>query len=65
MKYFYLISSVILVASMNVCGSYYNQKNASKKNGVPLYNFLLLCAVFVCWTVLFLTDRSLHLGVLP
>lgn len=65
MKYFYLISSILLVASTNVCGSFYSRKNMGRKIGVQLYNFLLLCAVFICWAILFLTDGSVHIGVLP
>ena len=65
MQYFYLISSVFLVASTNIIGTFFNRRNESKKDITPLYNFLLLCAVFSWWTILFLTDRTLDLAVIP
>jgi len=65
MPYFYLISSVMFVASTNIIGSFYNRKNVEKRGLAPLYNLLLLLAVFAFWTVLFLTDRTYDIAVLP
>ena len=65
MPYVYLISSVMFVASTNIIGSFYNRKNAGKRGLAPLYNLLLLVAVFTFWTILFLTDRSYDIAVLP
>jgi drug/metabolite transporter (DMT)-like permease len=65
MPYVYLISSVLFVASTNIIGSFYNRRNAGKRGVAPLYNLLLLLTVFTFWTVLFLTDKSYDIAVLP
>ena len=65
MPYVYLASSVMFVAATNVIGSFYNRKNAQRRGVAPLYNLVLLATVFAFWTLLFLTDRSRQVGVLP
>lgn len=65
LPYIYLISSVMFVASTNIIGTIYNRKNAGRRGLAPLYNLLLLSAVVVCWMVMFLTDRSYDVAVIP
>lgn len=63
--YLYLFLSVLCVASTNVIGKRYNQKNAQRVGASSIYNLLLLSAVFFCWLILFLGDRTYELSVLP
>ncbi|MBE6627902.1 MAG: hypothetical protein E7629_03150 [Ruminococcaceae bacterium] len=63
--YFYLFLSVLCVASTNVIGKRYNQKNAQRIGASSIYNFFLLSAVFFCWLILFLRDRTYNAAVIP
>ena len=63
--YFYLFLSVLCVASTNIIGKRYNQKNAKRVGASSIYNLLLLSAVFFCWLILFLRDRAYDEAVIP
>ena len=65
MNYLYLFLSVLCVASTNVIGKRYNQKNAQRVGVSSIYNLMLLSAVFSCWLILFLWDPDFDVGVLP
>ena len=65
MNYLYLFLSVLCVASTNVIGKRYNQKNAQRIGASSIYNFFLLSAVFFCWLILFLRDRTYDVAVIP
>lgn len=63
--HFYLFLSVLCVASTNIIGKRYNQKNAKRVGASSIYNLLLLSAVFFCWLILFLRDRAYDEAVIP
>lgn len=65
MAWLYLLSSVVLMASASILGALYNRKNAGVPGSAPLYNFVQMCATFVCWAVIFAFDRGAEAGVLP
>ena len=65
MNYLYLFLSVLCVASTNVIGKRYNQKNAHRVGASSIYNLMLLSAVFSCWLILFLRNPSFDVGVIP
>ena len=65
MPYLYLVLATIGVASTNIIAGFYNRKNANEKNTASLYTFLVQVAIFVCWLVMFLFDRTYDWAVLP
>lgn len=65
MPYLYLIVSVFGIASSSVFGSFYNRKNAERKDAAPLYSLFQLATVFLFWTVTFLLDGTFSWSVLP
>ncbi len=65
MPYLYLGSCVFLSAASGVFGTYFNRSVKDKKSPTALYNFILLCAVFIGWFVLYMTDFSFDAAVLP
>lgn len=65
MQYLYLVLSVFCLSSSNIIGSLFNRKNQNRVGVTPLYNFFLLAAVFLCWLMMFLGDRTYDLAVLP
>lgn len=65
MDYFYLICSVFCSAASGVFGTYFNRKVTDKKDTSQIYNVLLLATVAIGWLVLFFTDFSFDIKVLP
>ena len=65
MQILYLITAVLCAASTSVFAGFYTRKTAKCRDASALYSLLLLAAVSVSWLVLFLTDRTVHVGVLP
>ena len=65
MPYFYLISALVFSAAGTISTSFYNRKNIGRKGTVPMYNLVIIVTVFLFWLVLFLTDLSYDLAVLP
>ena len=65
MDYILLIFSVFFSASSGVLGTYFNRKVAGKKDSSQLYTLLVLGTVTIGWFVLFLTDFSFDVKVLP
>ncbi len=65
MDYFCLGISVFFSAASGVFGTYFNRKVTGKKDTSQFYNFILLGAVSLGWLVLYLTDFSFDLKVLP
>ena len=65
MDYIYLIVSVLFNSSAAILGTYFNRRTEGKKDTTAIYNFIQLAAVFVGWLILFCTDISFDLRVLP
>ena len=65
MPYLYLTLCVVLSATSGVFGTYFNRKTEGKKAPTAFYNFILLCAVAYAWLMLYLTDFSFDIKVLP
>ena len=65
MQYFYLIASIFCLASSKIIGSLFNRKNKDRTGITAIYNFFLTASVFVCWLILFLSDGTYDLSVLP
>ena len=65
MPYLYLVVATIGVASTNIIAGFYNRKNANEKNNASIYTFLVQLAIFACWLVMFLFDRTYDWAVLP
>lgn len=65
MQYLYLFSSIFCLASANIIGTLFNRKNEGRPGASPIYNFYQIVAIFLCWLILFLTDRTFDLSVLP
>ena len=65
MPYFYLITSIFCIASANILGTLFNRRNENRAGLSPIYNFYLLCSVFLCWLMMFLRDGTFDWGVLP
>jgi drug/metabolite transporter (DMT)-like permease len=65
MHYIYLVSSVFLSASASIFGGFYGRMTKGKRDASALYTFLVCAAAFVGWVVLFLTDPSFDVMVIP
>ncbi|MBQ7368233.1 MAG: EamA family transporter [Clostridia bacterium] len=65
MPYLYLIISVFGATSSSIFGSFFNRKNADKKDASPVYSLICLSTIFCFWLVMFLFDRTLDWSVLP
>lgn len=65
MPYLYLISSVFFMSSGSVFGTFYNRRNAEKKDAPALYSFINLFTVFIGWAILFAVTPSFEWRVLP
>ena len=65
MQYFYLIASIFCLASAKILGSLFSRKNKDRTGTTTIYNFFLTASVFVCWLILFLSDGTYDLSVLP
>ena len=52
------------IAMTSIFGAYYNKKN-TQENASALYSFVQLCSVFVGWLILYLTDFSFEVKVMP
>lgn len=64
MQYLYLVGSVICLASTSIFAGFFTRRTSKFRDSSALYSFLMMSAVFLLWTVLFLTDRSFDVGVL-
>jgi drug/metabolite transporter (DMT)-like permease len=53
------------MCTSSVFGSFYNLKAQGKKDPAPLYNMLQLAVVFLGWLILFITDFSFDIKVIP
>ena len=65
MPYLYLALATLGVASTNIIAGFYNRKNANEKNTASIYTFLVQVAIFACWLIMFLFDRTYDLAVVP
>ncbi|MBE7080456.1 MAG: hypothetical protein E7371_04375 [Clostridiales bacterium] len=62
--YIYLVVATICISMTGILGGYYNRKNTDK-SASALYSFVQICSVFVGWLILYLTDFSFDVAVLP
>ena len=60
MPYFYLVASAFFCASASIFGSFFNVKNASRKDPTALYNLFFALSAFVGWGVLYGFDFSFN-----
>lgn len=65
MDYLYLIASVLFNSSAGILGGYYNRKNEGRRDTTAIYNLIQLASVFIGWVLIFLTDISFEIRVLP
>ena len=65
MPYMFLASSVICVALASILGAAFNKKNTDKRSPTTLYNLVYCIAAFIGWAVLYATDPSFDIAVLP
>lgn len=65
MQYLYLIMSIFCSASTKIIASLFNRKNAKRTGVSPIYNLYLMLSVSTCWLIMFMTDRTYDLSVLP
>lgn len=65
MPYLYLASAVVCVASISICGAFFNRKSQSLQDATPLYTLLLVASAFLGWLILFAFDGSLSVKVIP
>ncbi len=59
MPYFYLISSVFLIASGSIFGSLYNRKNEGR-NAVTFYNLIIAISSLTLWGIVSLFSFKFH-----
>lgn len=64
MPYFYLVASVFFCASASIFGSFFNVKNANRKDPTALYNLLFAASALIGWGVLYAFDFSFSAGTL-
>ena len=65
MPYLYLASAVICVASISVCGAFFNKKASDLQDATPLYTLLLVGSAFLVWLILFAFDGAFNIKVIP
>ena len=65
MPYLYLILAVFMNASSSIFGKQFHRSSRGTRDHTPLYNVLLLSAVFLGWSVLYATSPAFDLAVLP
>ena len=65
MDYFYLIGSLLCLASTNILGTAYNRKNKGKRGISQIYNLILVLSALMVWVVKFIMDRSFDIKVIP
>ena len=65
MPYALLITATVFLSASGICASFYNRKNADKKDTAAIYNLIQLATVFLFWLVKFLTNPEIELAVLP
>ena len=64
-EYLQLAGATLCSALLHTVGAFYNRKAHGKKNTNALYNMIYGVAVFLGWSVLFITDYSFDVKVLP
>ena len=65
MPYALLITATVFLSLSGICATFYNRKNAGKKDTAAIYNLIQLVAVFLFWLVKFLTNPEMDPAVLP
>ncbi len=66
LPYVYLICCVFFAASLSLFASAYNKKNESRKHDcTPLYNLIYVLCVVIAWAVIWATDFSFDIKVMP
>ncbi len=65
MPYLYLLGAMCSSCALSTCGSAFNRKNVERHHVSNLYNLLIACSVFVCWSLMYIADFSFVWGVLP
>ena len=65
MPYLYLALSLCFLASGSIFGGYYNRRCEGRRGTASLYNLILMCSALLGWVILFLTDPSFDVGVIP
>ena len=65
MPYVLLITATVFMSASGICASFYNRKNADKKDTAAIYNLIQLATVFLFWLVKFLTNPEINPAVLP
>lgn len=64
MPYLYLACTMICSAALNLLGTFFNRKNASRPNAGGVYNILVACSAAVTWAVVFAANPTLEPAVL-
>lgn len=65
MPYIYLLCAIITSAGLAIAGTLFNKKTNHKAGLGHLYNLLGACSNFGTWLILFCTDPSFDIAVLP
>lgn len=65
MAYVYLALATFFSALLSIMGALFNKKNHAYKNFSMLYNFLLISCASIGWGILYATDFSFDVRVLP
>lgn len=65
MPYLYLIISILCAAAASVMGAFYNSKTNGKRDAAPLYNLIYGISVLTGWIILFISEPSFDVGVIP
>lgn len=65
MPYVLLVTATVFLSFSGIGASFYNRKNAGRKDTAAMYNLIQLMAVFLFWFVKFLTNPEVDLAVLP
>lgn len=65
MPYIYLLFAIVTSAMLAISGTLFNQKNHHREGLGHLYNLVGACGNFLTWVIIFCTDPSFDLRVLP
>lgn len=64
MPYVYLICAIVTSATLAICGTLFNEKNAHRNDVGHLYNFMGACSNCLTWLIAYLTAPTFAPGVL-